>query len=126
MSNEVPYERLERHFHEPVRLAILSQLVNSPEPLPFTELKDSLELTFGNLDRHLKVLTDAGIIEVAKESGKGRPRTLISISQRGREDFVSYLESLEQILKTAAKGLQQQSKSVGDGPGSVFVRKAPV
>ncbi len=107
---KIPYEKLERHFHEPVRLAILALLANSAHSVPFTRLREELELTFGNLDRHLKVLADAGVIEVEKDSFEGRSRTLVSLTADGREGFLAYLDSLEQVLAAASKGMKKHSK----------------
>ena len=57
---------LERIFHEPNRMAILSALCAAGDPLSFTELKALSGLTDGNLSRHLKALEEAGIIRIQK------------------------------------------------------------
>ena len=61
MSNPTdnPYAHLERIFHEPGRLTIMSDLLGAPKGLTFTELKKNSNLTDGNLSRHLKVLEEA-------------------------------------------------------------------
>ena len=61
-----PYEALERIFHEPNRLAILSALCAADDGLAFTELRDACDLTDGNLNRDLKVLEAADIIRIKK------------------------------------------------------------
>ena len=54
-----PYEALERIFHEPSRLAIMSELCAVHQGLAFNELKERCGLTDGNLSRHLAALEKA-------------------------------------------------------------------
>lgn len=111
MPDDLPFQKLERLFHEPARLAILALLVNEPRGLSFTELRDRLDLTFGNLDRHLKTLSEGGVIEVVKRTGSGRPQTTVSLSEEGRRQFIEYLDSLEAVLQAASeKATQSKSK----------------
>ena len=51
-----PANALERLFHEPNRLAILSALCTARNGISFTDLRDACRLTDGNLNRHLKAL----------------------------------------------------------------------
>ncbi|MEX0585264.1 MAG: helix-turn-helix domain-containing protein, partial [Pirellulales bacterium] len=60
------YLGLERVMHEKARLGILTSLVGHAAGLLFTDLKELCALTDGNLNRHLKVLQDAGLVEVLK------------------------------------------------------------
>ena len=60
------YEGIERLFHEKARLSIMTSLVTHPRGLPFTDLKELCSLTDGNLSRHLQLLQEAGLVEVAK------------------------------------------------------------
>ena len=48
-----PFEALERIFHEPSRMAIMSALCAADGGLTFNELKERCALTDGNLNRHL-------------------------------------------------------------------------
>lgn len=47
---------LERIFHEPNRLAVMSHLAAAAQGLTFPALRDACGLTDGNLNRHLKAL----------------------------------------------------------------------
>lgn len=96
-----PYSRLERAFHEPKRLAIVSALIAAEDGLSFSELKEQCDLTDGNLNRHLKVLDDEGDIKSKKITGTGRPRTIVTLTPTGRERFLAYLNNLEAVLKQA-------------------------
>lgn len=106
------YEALDRLFHEPNRLAIMSVLCSAEEKgLPFTELREACHLTDGNLNRHLKALEDGGMIAMDKKFVARKPRTLIGPTARGLESFGDYLAALEKILKTAKAALPRESSS---------------
>ena len=77
-ESEAPfaYAGLERVIHEKARLGILASLVNHGDGLAFSDLKQLCALTDGNLNRHLQVLQDAGLVEVRKASSNNRPQTL--------------------------------------------------
>ena len=115
MSNPIdnPYPHLERIFHEPGRLTIMSNLLGAPDGLTFSELKKLCDLTDGNLSRHLKALEKAKAITIKKRFVKNRPQTKVVLSDRGREDFMAYLQALEAVLMDAAeKAGARESKSV--------------
>src|SRR5262249_3698248 len=69
--------------HQRVRLAILTVLSESQE-CRFATLRDELGLTDGNLNRHLRVLEDSGLIQVTKGSEGRRPVTWLRLSRLGR------------------------------------------
>ena len=96
------YEGLERAIHEKARLGIMTSLITRPEGLSFNELKDLCDLTDGNLNRHLDVLVEAGLVNVRKEEGQGRARTMCLITSLGRTRFKEYLEELERVIADAA------------------------
>lgn len=102
-STQAALEEIDRVFHEKARLGIMTTIVSSPEGLNFIDLKRLCELTDGNLNRHLKVLVDTGILKV-KKSGQGRnTNSHYEITKTGRSAFGRYLTALETIL-LAAKG----------------------
>lgn len=47
-------------------------------------LRAELRLTDGNLNRHLKVLEDAELVPSSWQTGRGRPKTWITITDIGR------------------------------------------
>jgi DNA-binding transcriptional ArsR family regulator len=108
-----PYPRLERIFHEPGRLTIMTNLLGAPNGLTFTELKKACELTDGNLSRHLAALEKAKAISIKKSFVKNRPQTRVVLSKRGRMDFMAYLQALEAVLlDAAAKATAQDHNSI--------------
>lgn len=95
-----PFLHLDRVIHERGRLAIMSMLAASPE-LSFTELRDTLEMTDGNLTTHIRTLQEAGYVQVAKTHRNRRPLTTVSLTRAGRQAFANYVALLEQIVKQA-------------------------
>lgn len=96
---------LEKKFHEPARLALVTVLCESPAGLGFQDLKEQCSMTDGNLSRHLKVLEEGGVVQQHK-SGRGRgARTLVVLTAQGRNDFLEYLQALERVLHGAMGAL---------------------
>lgn len=95
--NPEPFLQLDRVIHEKGRLAILSALAASPE-LSFTELRDLLQMTDGNLTTHIRTLQEAGYLGVTKSFRAGRPLTTCALTPAGRTAFGAYLALLEQIV----------------------------
>lgn len=110
-------DALERVFHEPNRLAILSTLCAADDAISFTELRDQCGLTDGNLNRHLKSLEDAGIIKVKKSFVDRKPRTTVTITSRGLDRFQAYIDALGAALKHAKQSIPQtRSERLGSQP----------
>jgi DNA-binding MarR family transcriptional regulator len=97
------YEGLDRVLHEKARLGILTALLTRAEGLLFNDLKELCALTDGNLSRHVRLLEDAGLVEVWKGFRERRPQTLIRLNPRGRAAFLAYLEQLEQVIEDAKR-----------------------
>ena len=100
-----PYEALEKIFHEPNRLSIMSAVCATDEGIAFIDLKEACGLTDGNLNRHLKVLQEAGAVTLEKTFVDSKPRTTIILSKKGLERFEEYLGALTTVLKTAKRAI---------------------
>lgn len=100
--NPEPFLQLDRVIHEKGRLAIMSMLAASPE-LSFTELRDGLAMTDGNLTSHVRALQQAGYVAVAKSFQNRRPLTTCSLTPAGRKAFTEYINLLEQIIRQTKK-----------------------
>ncbi|MDR2845112.1 MAG: transcriptional regulator [Puniceicoccales bacterium] len=98
------FQALEKVFHEKSRLAIVACVAGADdEGASFTELRETCELTDGNLKAHLVALEAAGVVTTRRIFGNGRPRTLVALTSTGREEFVIYLGALEDALRAAAQ-----------------------
>jgi DNA-binding MarR family transcriptional regulator len=93
-----PFLQLDRIIHEKVRLGLMSMLAASPE-LSFTELRESLQLTDGNLTTHIRTLQEAGYVAVTKAFRDSRPLTTCSLTPAGRKAFSDYLALLAEIVR---------------------------
>ena len=76
------YDGLDRVMHEKARLGVLTSLMSYPKGLAFNDLKQLCGLTDGNLNRHLQVLVDAGLIETAKVFDGSRAVTRCRLTRR--------------------------------------------
>lgn len=90
--------QLDRVIHEKGRLAIMSMLAAAPD-LSFTELRDALGMTDGNLTTHIRALQQEGYVAVAKSYQNRRPLTTCSLTAEGRKAFAAYVDLLEQIVR---------------------------
>ncbi len=104
-----PFDALERIFHEPNRLAIISALCAADSGVPFTDLKTTCRLTDGNLSRHLKALEETGAIRVDKSFVQLRPRTTVSLTKTGLRRFNEYLAALTEVLEHARQATGAES-----------------
>lgn len=107
------HDALERIFHEPNRLAIMSAVCAAADGISFIDLKRACDLTDGNLNRHLKVLEDARVIRVDKRFVDSKPRTTVHLSRTGLARFQEYLAALAHVLKAAQKALPAESRARG-------------
>ena len=104
-SEPIRQEALEKIFHEPNRLAIMSALCAADDGLSFNELKEACRLTDGNLNRHLKVLEEARAVRIRKSFVASKPRTTVTLSKQGLDRFGEYLEALAKVLEKARSAL---------------------
>ena len=96
--NPEPFLQLDRVIHEKGRLAIMSLLAASPQ-LAFTEMRDTLNMTDGNITAHARTLQEAGYVSVTKAYDGGRPITTFSLTAQGKRAFTNYIDLLEQIVE---------------------------
>ena len=91
-------EDLDPVLHEPGRLAIVSVLAAAPKQT-FTELRDALGMTDGNLSVHLQKLEEKGYVAIDKRFVGRRPQTSVKLTAPGRGAFTRYLDHLEVIVR---------------------------
>lgn len=96
-----PFDVLEKIFHEPNRLAIMSTVCAANRGISFSDLKTACRLTDGNLNRHLKVLEEEGAIRMDKAFVQLHPRTTICLTKTGFKRFNEYLSALAEVLEQA-------------------------
>lgn len=92
-----PTRRLDDAVHQRTRLGILAVLCESGRA-DFAYLRQTLELTDGNLSRNLRRLEDAGYIRVEKVIDGRRPRTWLSATPAGRTALNAEVAALREII----------------------------
>ena len=93
---------LDKIIHERMRLGIISALAAN-ETLSFTDLKNLLNTTDGNISVHARKLEDAGYLECLKSFNGRVPLTEYKITNDGREALNRYLNHMEALIN-AMKG----------------------
>jgi DNA-binding transcriptional ArsR family regulator len=89
---------LDRVIHERMRLAIVSALAVN-EHLGFTELRQLLDTTDGNLSVHARKLEDAGYVRCEKSFDGRTPRTEYRLTDAGRAALERYLAHMEALIR---------------------------
>ena len=92
-------DKLNKDFESRVRLGIMSVLMVN-DWVDFTEMKDLLNITDGNLASHSAALEKGAYIEIKKEFVGKKPKTSYRVTNLGRTSFVSHLNSLEKLFKS--------------------------
>jgi DNA-binding MarR family transcriptional regulator len=85
-------------FESRVRLGIMSILMVNVN-YDFISLKETLDVTDGNLASHLKALEEKGMIKVNKKFIGRKPNTSYSVTEQGAAEFRIHLKALESLLK---------------------------
>jgi DNA-binding HxlR family transcriptional regulator len=114
---------LERIFHEPSRMAILSALCAAGADLTFMDLKGLTALTDGNLSRHLKALEENGVIRIRKSFVGVKPQTSVALTEKGLKRFDEYLQALSEVLHKAKQAIATDRKKSATAP--MIGKKSP-
>jgi len=93
---------LDALIHHRLRLGMVSALAAN-DSLSFTELRDLLRTTDGNLSVHARKLEDAGYVTCTKQFAARRPRTDYRLAPAGRHALQRYLSHMEALIATLAE-----------------------
>lgn len=100
MSSKFDISGLDDVIHGRVRLGVVAYLA-SAEVADFTELKDVLEVTQGNLSIHLRKLEEANYVSIDKNFVGRKPLTRVRLTDTGREAFSNYLKAMGRLVEQA-------------------------
>jgi DNA-binding HxlR family transcriptional regulator len=89
---------LDRLIHERLRLGIISALAAN-ESLTFSDLKNLMNTTDGNLSVHARKLEEAGYISCTKFFEGRLPKTEYKLTAAGRSALQNYLSHMESLIK---------------------------
>ncbi|MEX0968044.1 MAG: transcriptional regulator [Bacteroidia bacterium] len=90
--------RLNKAFENRVRLGIMSILVVN-DWVEFNALKETLQVTDGNLASHLSALEKLKYLEVKKQFVGKKPNTTYQVTRSGRKAFTDHLDALGQLIR---------------------------
>jgi DNA-binding MarR family transcriptional regulator len=96
-------------IHQPVRLRLMAVLtaLQPDTQVVFGYLKDTLELTDGNLGAHLHKLEEVGYVTISKTFVRNKPQTYVEVTAAGRKAFAEHTAALREILESG----QQHGKN---------------
>lgn len=98
-----PRHELDELIHSPVRLSMMAALA-AADSIDFRQLRDLVEVSDSLLSKHISTLEEAGYVNVRKGYEGKRPRTWLSLSQKGRTAYKEYISILASITRTAGAG----------------------
>ncbi len=90
---------LDRLIHEPARYNIMA-LLYVVKRAEFLFVQNQTGLTPGNLSTHVSKLEAAEYVLVEKTFVGKQPRTLLSLTEKGREAFEDYREKMKVLFTT--------------------------
>lgn len=92
-----PSVGLDDVVHHRARLGILTVL-GQARTATFPYLKSALQLTDGNLGRHLEVLAAEGLVTIIKGYEGRRPRTWIEVTEAGDAALAEEMAALKALV----------------------------
>ncbi|MBK6797107.1 MAG: transcriptional regulator [Acidobacteria bacterium] len=91
---------LDNLIHERMRLGIVSALAANAS-LTFSELKEMLKTTDGNISVHARKLEEADYINCTKSFDGRIPKTEYRLTSVGRKALERYLDHMEALIYAA-------------------------
>jgi DNA-binding MarR family transcriptional regulator len=105
-------EAFDELIHAPLRLQICAMLA-PVRRLPFSDIRDSLEISDSVLSKHLSALAGAGYVEVSRVRANSRSRRQITLTEPGRTALRGHLAALQSIAAAAEPAMAQESSGAG-------------
>lgn len=84
--------------HEPTRLRICTVLTPRPQ-VEFARLQDELALSAPTLSKHLRVLADAGYVDLDTVTRDGRARRVVALTPHGREALCGHVSEIQRMAR---------------------------
>jgi DNA-binding MarR family transcriptional regulator len=103
---------LDRVVHGPLRLGVIAILATA-ERRSFTELRDALGATDGNLNASLQKLEQAGYVSAARRTDGRVAVTEYQLTRAGQKALATYLEQLDRLLGPIRASAGRTSSSGG-------------
>jgi DNA-binding MarR family transcriptional regulator len=111
-SNEIAEKRLKKSeslqeraifdvdtfLHDKIRLQIM-RLLMAVDKTDMIFIKNTLQITWGNLSSHCTKLEEKGYVEITKEFIAKKPHTILKITPDGIRKFEEYKNAMQNFLK---------------------------
>jgi DNA-binding MarR family transcriptional regulator len=104
-----PASGLDDTVHQRVRLGILT-IAHEARRVEFGYLRDSLELTAGNLSQHLGVLESAGLVTLEKGYAGKRARTWVTLTKAGEQALAEEISQLKRLISQVESASADRSR----------------
>ncbi len=92
-----PLADIDQIIHAPARLMVLTYLY-VVESADYVFLMRLTGLTWGNLATHLNKLEEAGYVDIQKTFDGKKPKSILRMTEQGRNAFRTYKKSMQQVL----------------------------
>ena len=97
MVKDIDISKINKDFESRVRLGIMSVLMVN-EWVNFTDMKQMLELSDGNLASHTRALESKHYLEVRKAFVGKKPETSYRATPEGKISFRKHIEALAALI----------------------------
>lgn len=84
-------------IHAPLRLQICAILA-AAQTVDFATVREMLDVSESVLSKHLKVLDEAGYLEIRKLTAAQRQRTWLALTGAGRKAFAAHAAALRALV----------------------------
>lgn len=99
-------------IHAPLRLQICAMLA-PVRSLPFSDIRDHLDVSDSVLSKHLSALVEADYVVVSRVNIGARSRRQVALTKTGRDALHGHLAALQAIADTAQR-VQQPEEARSD------------
>ena len=102
MTEASPFDHggIDEVIHGRIRLGVVAYLSTVEDAL-FSELRDIVGATDGNLSTHLRRLEAAGYVRVTKTFSVRKPQTRLALTPEGRRAWRDWLGRIEALTRAA-------------------------
>jgi len=113
--------RFDEIVHAPNRLQICA-ILSAVSSAEFATVREGLGVADSVLSKHVRVLHEAGYLDVHKSTSASRVRTSLSLTRAGRAAYDGHLAALRAIVSNEAFEASARHEGVLAGQGLPAVR----
>lgn len=99
-ANPFDHSAIDDVIHGRLRLGIIAYL-SAVSNATFSEVRDKVGTSDGNLSTHIRKLEQAGYLEVEKRFVGKRPQTRLHLSKTGRKAWLAWLDQMQALMRAA-------------------------